>query len=107
MKKRKLLVTTALPYANGSIHLGHMLEGVLADIWIRYQKLAGNECYFFCADDTHGTPVMLAAKKENIPPEELVTKIHAEHYKDLTAFHIEYDNYYTTNSPENRYYSTG
>ena len=105
MKKRKLLVTTALPYANGSIHLGHMLEGVLADIWIRYQKLAGNECYFFCADDTHGTPVMLAAKKENIPPEELVTKIHAEHYKDLTAFHIEYDNYYTTNSPENRYYS--
>ena len=105
MKKRKLLVTTALPYANGSIHLGHMLEGVLADIWIRYQKLAGNECYFFCADDTHGTPVMLAAKKENIPPEELVTKIHAEHYKDLTAFYIEYDNYYTTNSPENRYYS--
>ena len=105
MKKRKLLVTTALPYANGSIHLGHMLEGVQTDIWVRFQKLAGNECYFFCADDTHGTPVMLAAKKEGISPEELVTKIHKEHYKDLTGFHIEYDNYYSTNSPENRHYS--
>lgn len=105
MKKRKLLVTTALPYANGSIHLGHMLEGVQTDIWVRYQKLAGNECYFFCADDTHGTPVMLAAKKENISPEQLVSKIHTEHYNDLTAFHIEYDNYYSTNSPENRFFS--
>ena len=105
MKKRKLLVTTALPYANGSIHLGHMLEGVQTDIWVRFQKLAGNECYFFCADDTDGTPVMLAAKKEGISPEELVTKIHKEHYKDLTGFHIEYDNYYSTNSPENRHYS--
>lgn len=105
MKKRKLLVTTALPYANGSIHLGHMLEGVQTDIWVRFQKLAGNECYFFCADDTHGTPVMLAAKKEGISPEELVSKIHKEHYKDLTGFHIEYDNYYSTNSPENRHYS--
>ena len=105
MKKRKLLVTTALPYANGSIHLGHMLEGVQADIWVRYQKLMGNECYFFCADDTHGTPVMLAAKKEGISPEELVSKIHKEHYQDLTGFYIEYDNYYSTNSPENRHFS--
>ena len=105
MKKRKLLVTTALPYANGSIHLGHMLEGVQTDIWVRYQKLMGNECYFFCADDTHGTPVMLAAKKEGISPEELVSKIHKEHYQDLTGFYIEYDNYYSTNSPENRHFS--
>lgn len=105
MKKRKLLVTTALPYANGSIHLGHMLEGVQTDIWVRFQKLSGNECYFFCADDTHGTPVMLAAKKEGVSPEELVEKIHKEHYKDLTGFYIEYDNYYSTNSPENRHFS--
>lgn len=105
MNKRKLLVTTALPYANGPIHLGHMLEGVQTDIWVRYQKLAGNVCYFFCADDTHGTPVMLAAKKENITPEELVSRIHKEHYQDLTGFYIEYDNYYSTNSAENRYYS--
>ncbi len=82
-----------------------MLEGVQTDIWVRFQKLAGNECYFFCADDTHGTPVMLAAKKENISPEELVSKIHTEHYTDLTGFHIEYDNYYSTNSAENRHYS--
>lgn len=107
MKKRKILVTTALPYANGSIHLGHMLEGVQADIWVRFQKLSGNECYLFCADDTHGTPVMLAAKKESITPEELVARIHKEHYQDLTRFHIVYDNYYTTNSPENRFFSEG
>ncbi len=104
-QKKKILVTTALPYANGPIHLGHLLEGIQADIWVRFQKLSGNECYFFCADDTHGTPVMLAAKKEGISPEELVSRIHKEHYKDLTSFHIEYDNYYTTNSDENKFYS--
>lgn len=100
--KRKILVTSALPYANGPIHLGHMLEGVQTDIWVRFQKIIGNECYYFCADDTHGTPIMLAAKKENMTPEELVKKVWEEHYRDLTGFFIQYDNYYTTNSDENR-----
>ena len=104
-KKEKYLVTTALPYANGPIHLGHVLEAIQTDIWVRFQKASGNECYFFCADDTHGTPVMLAAKKENITPEELIARIQKEHYRDLTAFHISYDNYYTTNSEENRQFS--
>ncbi|MCE9499040.1 MAG: methionine--tRNA ligase [Leptospira sp.] len=103
--KRKILVTTALPYANGPIHLGHLLEGVQTDIWVRFQKSTGNETYLFCADDTHGTPVMLAAKKENISPEELVGRIQKEHYRDLTGFHIQYDNYYTTNSQENRMFA--
>ena len=104
-KPKKILVTTALPYANGSIHLGHLLEGIQADIWVRFQKLQGVECYFFCADDTHGTPVMLAAKKEGIEPKELVKRIHKEHYADLTAFSIEYDNYYSTDSEENQFFS--
>jgi methionyl-tRNA synthetase len=104
-KPKKILVTTALPYANGSIHLGHLLEGIQADIWVRFQKLQGAECYFFCADDTHGTPVMLAAKKEGIEPKELVKRIHKEHFADLTAFSIEYDNYYSTDSEENRFFS--
>lgn len=102
---KKILVTTALPYANGPIHLGHLLEGVQADIWVRFQKSIGNECYFFCADDTHGTPIMLAARKENITPEELIERIHKEHYRDLTSFLIEYNNYYTTNSSENKFFS--
>lgn len=99
---RKILVTTALPYANGSIHLGHILEGIQADIWVRFQKAIGNECYFFCADDTHGTPIMLAAKKNNTSPEEYIKKVHLEHEKDLRAFEINYDKYYTTNSNENK-----
>ncbi|NCN10287.1 MAG: methionine--tRNA ligase [Leptospira sp.] len=99
---RKILVTTALPYANGSIHLGHILEGVQADIWVRYQKSLGNECLFFCADDTHGTPIMLAAKKNQTTPEEYIKKVHIEHEKDLRAFEINYDKYYTTNSNENK-----
>ncbi|MBE7412994.1 MAG: methionine--tRNA ligase [Leptospiraceae bacterium] len=103
--KQKFLVTTALPYANGPIHLGHLLEGIQADIWVRFQKSILNECYFFCADDTHGTPVMIAAKKEGISPEELVNRIQSEHYRDLTGFLIEYNNYYSTNSLENKFYS--
>ncbi|WP_411824379.1 methionine--tRNA ligase [Leptospira sp. 'Mane'] len=102
---KKILVTSALPYANGSIHLGHVLEAVQTDIWVRFQKLVGNECYFFCADDTHGTPIMIAAKKMGKTPEDLIGEVQKEHYKDLTAFFVEYDNYYTTNSEENRVYS--
>ena len=102
MKKRNILVTSALPYANGPIHLGHIMEVVQTDIWVRFQKLIGNECYYFCADDTHGTPIMLAAKNQNITPEELIQKIYKEHIQDFKGFSISFDNYYTTNSPENK-----
>jgi methionyl-tRNA synthetase len=105
MQKRKILVTSALPYANGSIHLGHLLEAIQTDIYVRFQKAIGNECYFFCADDTHGTPVMLAAKKEGIAPEKLVERIKEEHYTDLVSFYIQYDNYHSTNTPENKFFS--
>ena len=101
-KSRKILITSALPYANGDIHLGHLVEYIQTDIWTRFQKLNNNETYYFCADDTHGTPIMLAAKKENISPEELISKVHEEHYNDLTSFQIEFTNYYTTNSHENQ-----
>ncbi|MDZ4725014.1 MAG: methionine--tRNA ligase [Leptospira sp.] len=102
---KKILVTSALPYANGSIHLGHVLEAVQTDIWVRFQKLIGNECLFFCADDTHGTPIMIAAKKAGKTPEALIIEVKKEHYKDLTSFMVEYDNYYTTNSEENKKFS--
>lgn len=103
--KRKILVTSALPYANGSIHLGHMVEHIQTDIWVRFQKLRGHECYYCCADDTHGTPIMLAAQKQGITPEALIEKVHAEHLADFTGFGIGYDNYYSTHSPENKAYS--
>ncbi|WP_274571738.1 methionine--tRNA ligase [Neisseria leonii] len=102
MTPRKILVTSALPYANGSIHLGHMVEHIQTDIWVRFQKLRGHECHYCCADDTHGTPVMLAAQKQGITPEALIEKTHAEHLADFTGFLIGYDNYYSTHSPENR-----
>ncbi len=102
---KKFLVTSALPYANGSIHLGHLLEAVQTDIFVRHQKNLGNQAYYFCADDTHGTAIMLAAKKAGITPEELIEKVRIEHYKDLTSFLIHYDNYYSTNSPENQSFS--
>ncbi|MBE8363703.1 methionine--tRNA ligase [Leptospira borgpetersenii] len=100
--QRKILVTSALPYANGPIHLGHVLEGIQTDIWVRFQKAIGNECYFFCADDTHGTPVMLAARKEKITPEQLIERVGQEHYTDLTSFGINYDNYDSTHSKANQ-----
>ena len=103
--KRRILVTSALPYANGSIHLGHMVEHIQTDIWVRFQKLRGHECYYCCADDTHGTPIMLAAQKQGITPEALIEKVHAEHLADFTGFLIGYDNYYSTHSPENKAYS--
>lgn len=105
MKPRKILVTSALPYANGSIHLGHMVEHIQTDIWVRFQKMRGHECYYCCADDTHGTPIMLAAQKQGISPEEMIAKVHSEHFADFTGFGIGYDNYYTTHSPENKHYS--
>ena len=100
--KRKIVVTSALPYANGDIHLGHLVEYVQTDFWVRYQKLVGNECVYICADDTHGTPIMIRARKEGITPEELIARSHATHLKDFTDFQIAFDNYYSTNSPENK-----
>ena len=103
--KRKIVVTSALPYANGDIHLGHLVEYIQTDFWVRFQKLRGNECVYVCADDTHGTPIMIRARKEGITPEELIARSHAEHMRDFTDFQVKFDNYYTTNSPENKAFS--
>jgi len=99
---RKILVTSALPYANGSIHLGHLVEYIQTDIWVRAQRFANNDVYYICADDTHGTPVMLRAEKENISPDELVNMVHKEHSADFFDFNIRFNNFYTTNSQENK-----
>jgi methionyl-tRNA synthetase len=99
---RRILVTSALPYANGAIHLGHLVEYIQTDIWVRFQKMRGHECHYVCADDTHGTPIMLRAEKEGISPERLIERVYREHTRDFAGFHVDFDNYYTTNSPENR-----
>ena len=99
---RKILVTSALPYANGSIHLGHLLEHIQTNIWTRFQKMRGHTCFSVCADDAHGTPVMLKAQELGITPEEMVTRTRAEHHQDLLDFDIDYDNYYVTHSDENK-----
>jgi methionyl-tRNA synthetase len=99
---RKILVTSALPYANGAIHLGHLVEYIQTDIWVRFQKMSGNECWYVCADDTHGTPVMLRAEKEGITPEQLIERVHGEHFRDFSGFLVGFDNYHSTHSPENR-----
>ena len=101
-KKRQILVTSALPYANGPIHLGHMVEYIQTDIWVRFQRLRGHEVYFVWADDAHGTPIMLRAQKEGITPEELIEKSKREHEADFNDFLISYDNFHTTHSDENR-----
>src|ERR1700691_276244 len=100
--RRRILVTSALPYANASIHLGYLFEAVQTDIWVRFQKLRGHECYYVCADDTHGTPVMLKAQSEGITAEALIERIHAEHRRDLADMLIGLDNYGSTHSPENK-----
>ena len=100
--KRSLLVTSALPYANGAIHLGHLVEYIQTDIWVRFQKLVGNQATYVCADDTHGTPIMLRAEKEGITPEALIARVHNEHLRDFTGFHINFDLYHSTHSDENR-----
>ena len=99
---RKILVTSALPYANGSIHLGHLVEYIQTDIWVRFQKMLGNTVHYVCADDTHGTPIMLRAEKEGITPEALIDAVHKEHSADFKEFLVEFDNYYSTNAPENK-----
>ncbi|MGC3980993.1 MAG: methionine--tRNA ligase [Steroidobacteraceae bacterium] len=100
--KRRILVTSALPYANGPLHLGHMVETVQTDIWVRFQQLRGHECLYVCADDTHGTPIMLRAQSEGITPEELIARVAVEHKADLDAFNIGFDNFHSTHSEENR-----
>jgi methionyl-tRNA synthetase len=99
---RKIVVTSALPYANGPIHIGHLVEYLQTDIWVRFQKMCGNQCYYFCADDTHGTPIMISAKNAGITPEQLIETVHKEHLNDFRNFLIEFDNYYSTHSPENK-----
>ena len=101
-EKRKIVVTSALPYANGDIHLGHLVEYLQTDFWARFQKLRGHECIYVCADDTHGTPIMIRARKEGITPEELIARSHAEHLRDFTDFQVAFDNYHSTNAPENK-----
>jgi methionyl-tRNA synthetase len=100
--KRKILVTCALPYANGSIHLGHLLEHIQTDIWVRFQRMRGHETYFVCADDAHGTPIMLKSQELGVTPEEMIAAVREEHMADFAGFHISYDNYHSTHSDENK-----
>jgi methionyl-tRNA synthetase len=107
MSKRKILATSALPYANGPIHLGHLVEYIQTDIWTRFQKMRGHECYYICADDTHGTPIMLKADSLGITPEELIAQVNlSEHRADFTEFGVPFDNYHSTHSEENREFSS-
>ena len=103
---RKILITSALPYANGSIHLGHLVEYIQTDIWSRFQKMRGHECYYVCADDAHGTPIMLRARAEGIEPEQLIARVWQEHTADFAGFAIGFDNYHSTHSEENRVCAT-
>ncbi|HJL65633.1 MAG TPA: class I tRNA ligase family protein, partial [Arenicellales bacterium] len=102
LKQRKIVVTSALPYANGPIHLGHLVEYIQTDIWTRFQRLRGHECFYVCADDAHGTPIMLKSRDESITPEQLIERIGKEHQADFADFNIAFDNYYSTHSEENR-----
>ena len=101
-RQRRILVTAALPYANGPIHLGHLVEYIQTDIWVRFQKLRGHQCIYICADDTHGTAIMIRARQERRSEEELIAEMQQAHLRDFTAFDIEFDNYGSTNSDENR-----
>ena len=105
MSKRRILVTSALPYANGEIHLGHLLEYIQTDIWVRFQKMQGNECHYVCADDAHGTPIMLKADEMGIAPEELIAGVSERHQADFKDFNIEFSQFHSTHSEENRYFS--
>ena len=106
MSDRKILVTSALPYANGPIHLGHLVEYIQTDIWVRFQKQRGEQCYFVCADDTHGTPIMLKADRDGITPEALIAQVGKEHLADFTEFGVAFDNYHSTHSEENKIFSS-
>jgi len=99
---KKILVTSALPYANGPIHIGHLVEYIQTDVWVRFQKLMGNTCHYMCADDAHGTPIMLSAQKMGITPEAMIEKVSQEHQRDFAAFGVLFDQYHSTHSPENK-----
>ncbi|MBT8117459.1 MAG: methionine--tRNA ligase, partial [Gammaproteobacteria bacterium] len=101
-ENRTILVTSALPYANGPIHIGHLVEYIQTDIWVRFQKLRGHDCTYVCADDAHGTPIMLRAQQEGITPEELIARVADEHQADFAGFGVDFDNYHSTHSTENR-----
>lgn len=105
MTTRKILVTSALPYANGSIHLGHLVEYIQTDIWVRFQKMQGHQVHYVCADDTHGTPIMLRAEKEGITPEQLIDRVWHEHKADFDGFSVQFDHYGSTNSAETKHYA--
>ena len=105
VSQRKILVTSALPYANGGIHLGHLMEAIQTDIWVRLQKLRGNDCVYVCADDAHGTAIMLSAEQQGITPEQLIENVSNEHQRDFADFLIQFDNYHSTHSEENREFS--
>jgi methionyl-tRNA synthetase len=102
---RRILVTSALPYANGPLHLGHMVEQIQTDIWVRFQRLRGHDCLYVCASDAHGTPVMLRAEQEGISAEQLIERVQASHHRDSRGFLVSFDNFYTTHSPENRHFA--
>ena len=104
-RTRNILVTSALPYANGPIHLGHLVEYIQTDIWVRFQRLRGHRCIYVCADDAHGTPIMLRAQQDGISPQELIERMGVEHRADFAEFLVDFDNYYSTHSPENRYFA--
>ena len=102
---RKILVTSALPYANGPIHIGHLVEYIQTDIWVRFQKMCGNQCIYVCADDAHGTPIMLRARQQGIEPEQLIDSVSTEHRADFAEFNVAFDNYHSTHSEENRFFA--
>ena len=105
MNKRRIVVTSALPYANGDIHIGHLVEYLQTDFWVRFQKMRGHDCVYVCADDTHGTPIMVRARNEGITPEALIARSHEQHSRDFAEFDVAFDNYYSTHSDENRAFS--
>ncbi len=106
MNPRKIVVTSALPYANGDIHLGHLVEYLQTDFWVRFEKMRGNRVVYVCADDTHGTPIMIRARREGRSPEDLIAETRVRHTKDFSDFQIGFDNYYSTNSAENLAFCT-
>ncbi|MFM7626224.1 MAG: class I tRNA ligase family protein, partial [Gammaproteobacteria bacterium] len=102
---RRILVTSALPYANGPLHFGHIIEAVQTDVWVRFQRLRGNECLYVCAEDTHGTPIMIKAQSEGITPEALIARVAADHRADYQGFLIGHDQFHSTHSVENRHFT--
>ena len=104
MSGRKILVTSALPYANGNIHIGHLVEYIQTDVWVRFQKLRGENCRYFCADDTHGAAITISAQKKGVSEEEFINDVRKAHLADFTDFGIQFDNYGSTNSPQTKRY---